>query len=188
MKTFAYAALFEPGDKRGIVVTFPDVPEAITQGKNEVDARSQAEEALGLALLSYIERGLDLPKPVARGRDLVTIHVAFRRRHQAGGAAGLCRRRNLQDRTRPSNRSRREGDPPHTGSGSPGQAWPDGRGAARARQAPGRRRRGRRLIVNVDFFAFKVGRKVKHEGLGMTARFAQPDGFEFLLGQGLAEP
>jgi antitoxin HicB len=76
MKTFAYAAKFEPGDRRGIVVTFPDVPEAITQGKTEVDARAQAEEALGLALLSYIERGLDLPKPATRGREFVTVHVA----------------------------------------------------------------------------------------------------------------
>lgn len=57
-------------------MTFPDVPEAITQGKTEVDARVQAEEALGLALLSYLDRGLDLPKPAARGRDYVTIHVA----------------------------------------------------------------------------------------------------------------
>ncbi|MCW2194989.1 antitoxin HicB [Bradyrhizobium elkanii] len=76
MKTFAYAAVFEPGDRRGIVVTFPDVPEAITQGKDDDDARDQAEEALGLALLSYLERGLDLPKPAARGREFVTIHVA----------------------------------------------------------------------------------------------------------------
>lgn len=76
MRTFAYAAKFEPGDRRGIVVTFPDVPEAITQGKTEGDARAQAEEALGLALLSYLDRGLALPRPAARGRDLVLVPVA----------------------------------------------------------------------------------------------------------------
>jgi antitoxin HicB len=35
-----------------------------------------AEEALGLALLSYPARGLPLPKPKARSRDLVPIAVA----------------------------------------------------------------------------------------------------------------
>jgi antitoxin HicB len=77
MRTFTYAAEFEPGDKRGvIVVSFPDVPEAITQGDDEADARAQAEEALGLALLTYPERGLPLPKPRAKGRGLTMVAVA----------------------------------------------------------------------------------------------------------------
>jgi antitoxin HicB len=75
MQQFVYRARFEPGTKRGIVVTFPDVPEAITQGSDEADARQQAEEALGLALLSYPQRGQPLPKPKARGADLVPIAV-----------------------------------------------------------------------------------------------------------------
>ncbi|KIZ43079.1 MULTISPECIES: type II toxin-antitoxin system HicB family antitoxin [Rhodopseudomonas] len=67
MRTYAYAAEFEPGDKRGvIVVSFPDVPEAITQGDSMADACAQAEEALGLALLTYPERGLPLPKARAK--------------------------------------------------------------------------------------------------------------------------
>ena len=77
MKTFVYGAEFEPGEKRGIiVVSFPDVPEAITQGDDEADARAQAEEALGLALLSYPERGLPLPKARAKGKGLTSIAVA----------------------------------------------------------------------------------------------------------------
>ena len=77
MKAYAYHALFEPGDRRGaIVVTFPDVPEAVTQGRGEADARAMAEEALGLALLAYLQRGERLPKPRARGRSLVDITVA----------------------------------------------------------------------------------------------------------------
>jgi antitoxin HicB len=75
MQTFVYRARFEPGEKRGIIVSFPDVPEAITQGRNERDARKQAEEALGLALLSYPKRGLPLPKAKARGTGLVAIPV-----------------------------------------------------------------------------------------------------------------
>ena len=76
MRAFVYRAEFEHGDPRGIVVSFPDVPEAITQGDDEVDARAMAEEALGLALLTYPERGLPLPRPKARGRDLVPVSVA----------------------------------------------------------------------------------------------------------------
>jgi antitoxin HicB len=77
MKAYAYRALFEPGDRRGnVVVTFPDVPEAITQGRDETEARAMAEEALGLALLSYLERGKRLPKPRAKGRGHVEIALA----------------------------------------------------------------------------------------------------------------
>ena len=75
MRTFVYKALFERGDRRGIVVSFPDVPEAITQGRNEMDAMVQAQEALGLALLSYPQRGLPLPKAKARAANLVPIAV-----------------------------------------------------------------------------------------------------------------
>jgi antitoxin HicB len=77
MKAYAYRAMFEPGDRRGnVVVTFPDVPEAVTQGRGEFDARVMAEEALGLVLLAYLERGMRLPKPRAKGRKLVEIVVA----------------------------------------------------------------------------------------------------------------
>ncbi len=77
IKAYAYRALFEPGGRRGnIVVTFPDVPEAITQGRGAADARGMAEEALGLALLSYLQRGKPLPKPRAKGRSLVDVAVA----------------------------------------------------------------------------------------------------------------
>jgi len=76
MKTFIFRAAFEPGDHRGIVVSFPDVPEAITQGDDEADARAMAEEALGLALLTYPDRGLPLPRPKTRGRGLIPIAVA----------------------------------------------------------------------------------------------------------------
>jgi antitoxin HicB len=76
MKSFVFHAVFEPGDKRGFVVSFPDVPEAITQGADMTDAYVMAEEALGLALLSYPARGLPLPKMRARGGDLLPVAVA----------------------------------------------------------------------------------------------------------------
>ena len=74
MKTFDYAAEFEPGDKLGvIVVTFPDVPEAITEGIGKDDATRQAADALGVALLSYPLRGLPLPKARARTGHKVSV-------------------------------------------------------------------------------------------------------------------
>ena len=76
MRSFTYAAQFEQGDKHGIVVSFPDVPEAITQGDDMADARTQAEEALGLALLTYPERRLPLPKARAKGKGLTLVAVA----------------------------------------------------------------------------------------------------------------
>jgi len=76
MRSYVYRAEFERGSRRGIVVSFPDVPEAITEGRDMDDARATAEEALGLALLTYPLRGMPLPKPRAKGRKLVEIAVA----------------------------------------------------------------------------------------------------------------
>jgi antitoxin HicB len=73
MRSFVYGAVIEPGDKRGLVVSFPDVPEAITQGDDEADALAMAEEALGLALLTYPRRGLPLPKPKAKAKGLKPV-------------------------------------------------------------------------------------------------------------------
>ncbi|HID99305.1 MAG TPA: type II toxin-antitoxin system HicB family antitoxin [Thiotrichaceae bacterium] len=47
----------------GFVVTFPDVPEAITQGENRTEALLYAQEALETALTMYIEKQRDLPRP-----------------------------------------------------------------------------------------------------------------------------
>jgi antitoxin HicB len=75
MQMFVYRARLEPGAKHGVVVSFPDVPEAITQGRDRADALAQAQEALGLALLSYPQRGLPPPRPKARAAALVPVAV-----------------------------------------------------------------------------------------------------------------
>jgi antitoxin HicB len=41
-----YAALFEPTEEGGFVVTFRDIPEAITQGDSIDEARDMAADAL----------------------------------------------------------------------------------------------------------------------------------------------
>src|ERR1700682_5672197 len=76
MRTFVYAARFEPGDERGLVVRFPHVPEAITQRDSEADAMKQAQEALGLTLLTYPRRGLPVPHAKSKRRGLIPIAVA----------------------------------------------------------------------------------------------------------------
>jgi antitoxin HicB len=63
MRTYTYPAVFEPGDEAGIVITFPDVPEAISQGDDEADARFMGSEALGMALLAIL--GMKRPLPAA---------------------------------------------------------------------------------------------------------------------------
>jgi antitoxin HicB len=76
MQTFTYPALFEPGDDAGvIVVSFPDVPEAITEGEGRADASRMAADALGTALLAYVRAGRALPRPGRAARGLVPIAV-----------------------------------------------------------------------------------------------------------------
>ena len=47
MRPFVFFAEFERGDKRGIVVSFPDVPEAIAQGDDMADARRRPKRRSG---------------------------------------------------------------------------------------------------------------------------------------------
>ncbi|SMF06788.1 antitoxin HicB [Xaviernesmea oryzae] len=68
MKTYAYAAQFESTETEGgFVVTFPDVPEAITEGGDMTEAREMAADALGVALLTYLELGRPLPDALTEG-------------------------------------------------------------------------------------------------------------------------
>lgn len=64
MQTFVYPAKFERGQKPGVlVVTFRDMPEAITQGKGEKDAIWQAADCLEEAIAGRIADGREIPKP-----------------------------------------------------------------------------------------------------------------------------
>jgi len=54
------------------LVTFPDVPEAVTFGADEDEALLQAKDALETALAMYVDNRRDLPAPSpAEGRPTV---------------------------------------------------------------------------------------------------------------------
>lgn len=64
---FFYYAHFEADPDGGFLVTFPDVPEAITHGEDMIEARINAVEALGLALRGIAAEGAPLPVPASAG-------------------------------------------------------------------------------------------------------------------------
>jgi len=68
----AYPVDLTPAEEGGYVVTFPDVPEAITQGDTLEEALAQASLALDAALSFYTDAGQPLPAPSApNGKRLV---------------------------------------------------------------------------------------------------------------------
>ena len=58
---FDYPVVLEAQPEGGFVVTFPDVPEAITQGEDEDEALLYAVDALETALSFYVEARKPLP-------------------------------------------------------------------------------------------------------------------------------
>lgn len=73
---FTYPARLTPDpNDGGFVVSFTDLPEAITQGEDEADALVQAADALEEAIAGRIRRGEEIPAPTAtgNGRHLVPV-------------------------------------------------------------------------------------------------------------------
>jgi predicted RNase H-like HicB family nuclease len=72
----AYPAAFKADRKAGgYVVTFRDIPEAITQGKDMADALSSAQDALWTAMQFYVDARRELPAPSSpkKGEQMVTL-------------------------------------------------------------------------------------------------------------------
>ena len=57
-----YPAVFHRAEEGGYWITFPDIPECITEGDNMEEAYNMAVDALGLALTDRIKEKQDLPK------------------------------------------------------------------------------------------------------------------------------
>jgi antitoxin HicB len=71
---FAYPYELTAQPEGGFTVSFPDVPEAITQGDTEEEAVAMAEDALVTALSFYTDDTKPLPHPSpARGRRVAHV-------------------------------------------------------------------------------------------------------------------
>ena len=62
---YVYPCNFDPDveEGRGFVVTFPDIPEAITGGFTREESLFLAEDVLKLALSMYVDNNMDIPVP-----------------------------------------------------------------------------------------------------------------------------
>ncbi len=70
----AYPIHLEPAEEGGFVVTFPDIPEAITQG--EAEAMVWALDALETMFASYMDDRQSIPYPSPpNGRPVVVLPV-----------------------------------------------------------------------------------------------------------------
>ena len=63
MKKLFYPALFHNAEEGGFWITFPDLPECITEGDDMDQGYEMAADALGLAITSRLESNAPLPLP-----------------------------------------------------------------------------------------------------------------------------
>lgn len=82
MNKLFYPAIFHKAEEGGFWVTFPDIPECMTQGDDMQQAYEMAVEALGLAITSRKEEKLELPPPsepdrITTGTNEFCIIVEF---------------------------------------------------------------------------------------------------------------
>jgi len=73
---FAYPVMLTPDEiEGGFVVTFPDLPEAITQGEDTASALEEAADALEEAIAGRIRRGDPIPRPSTTGARQLQVPV-----------------------------------------------------------------------------------------------------------------
>ena len=73
MESYTYPVALTP-DEDTVLVTFPDIPEAITFGDDEAEALAHAGEAIEAAIGGLIKDGRDVPAPsAAAGRPTVSL-------------------------------------------------------------------------------------------------------------------
>ncbi|HEX2653202.1 MAG TPA: type II toxin-antitoxin system HicB family antitoxin [Xanthobacteraceae bacterium] len=69
-----YPVNLSPDDDGSILVTFPDIPEALTRGVDVADALSMAVDALETALRLYMREWRDFPIPSqVNGRETASL-------------------------------------------------------------------------------------------------------------------
>ena len=74
MQRLRWPVELERQDDDSVLVSFPDIPEALTEGETEPEARAQARDCLIAALGGYIgdRRAIPWPSP-ARGRVTIAL-------------------------------------------------------------------------------------------------------------------
>lgn len=94
-------------DGKFILVTFPDIPEAITQGDNREHALEMAKEALESAIDFYFEdkRAVPMPSRPKRGQPVVDLPASV-------AAKVLLLNEMLRRKVRPAELARRLGTTP----------------------------------------------------------------------------
>lgn len=73
-----YPAKFEEAEEGGYVVTFRDIPEAVTQGDTEAEAMEMAEDVLISSMDFYIDdrRPVPAPSKQLKGERLVELPLS----------------------------------------------------------------------------------------------------------------
>lgn len=74
VQRLAYPVRLERQDNGAVLASFPDIPEALTEGATEEEALVEAEDCLVAALGGYIRVRRDIPRPSsARGCPSVVL-------------------------------------------------------------------------------------------------------------------
>jgi Uncharacterized conserved protein len=76
MNKLFYPALFHEAEEGGFWVTFPDIPECMTQGDDMQQAYEMAVEALGLSLSSMEDEKTEIPT-ASRPQDIQNEENSF---------------------------------------------------------------------------------------------------------------
>ena len=99
---FSYPVTLTPDEADGgFVVTFHDLPEAVTQGETTAEALVEAADALAEAIAGRIRRGDPIPEPsAAEGRPAVPVPAQI----AAKAALYLALRENGVSRSELANR------------------------------------------------------------------------------------
>jgi antitoxin HicB len=105
---YSYPARLEPDEEGRLVVHFPDLPEALTDGVDEAEALAEASDCLSTALAARIVNDDEIPAPsrLRHGQCLVApdatmalkaaLYRALRSRKMT--VADLARRLDINDR------------------------------------------------------------------------------------------
>lgn len=75
MNKLFYPAIFHKAEEGGFWVSFPDIPECLTEGDNMEQAYEMAVDALGLALTSRVKENQVIPEPSLA--DSIVIEDGF---------------------------------------------------------------------------------------------------------------